>query len=173
MFFGKILRNLARTPCSDCNMGRGGNTGVRSSQQAEQASTRLRILRCSGPLPEQLKLLAGARISGGDCKNSTRQGAVFGLPKSLSLRVSPQTGAAIRFQNVQFLCLFAGLQLKDYGFPRRFAPRNDRDGFPDKQKNSTHRGAVFGLPKKSVIASQSTDWRGNPSHLRAGCHTRL
>ena len=134
------------------------------------------------PLPEQSKLLAGARVSGGDCKNSTRQGAVFGLPKSLSLRVSPQTGAAIRFQNVQFLCLFAGLQLKDYGFPRRFAPRNDRDGFPDKQKNSTRRGAVFGLSKKSVIARQSaprskcpwgTDWRGNPSHLRAGCHTRL
>ena len=57
------------------------------------------------PLPEQSKLLAGARVSGGDCKNSTRRGAVFGLPKSLSLRASPrreasalgvQTGAAIR-----------------------------------------------------------------------------
>ena len=47
-------------------MGRGENTGVRSSQQAQQASTRLRILRCSGPLPEQPKLLAGARVSGGD-----------------------------------------------------------------------------------------------------------
>ena len=42
--------------------------GVRSSQQAQQASTRLRILRCSGPLPEQSKLLAGARVSGGDLK---------------------------------------------------------------------------------------------------------
>ena len=67
-FFEKILRNLAKTPCSDCSMGRGGNTGVRSSQQAQQASTRLRILRCSGPLPEQSKLLAGARVSGGDLK---------------------------------------------------------------------------------------------------------
>ena len=37
-------------------------------------------------------------------------------------------------------------------------------------------------PQKPVIARQSaprskcpwgTDWRGNPSHLRAGCHTRL
>ncbi len=105
MFFEKILRNLAKTPYWDCSMGRGGNTGVRSSQQAQQASTRLRILRCSGPLPEQPKLLAGARVSGGDCKSSTRQGAVFGLPKSLSLRAGPrceasalgvQTGAAIR-----------------------------------------------------------------------------
>ena len=81
-------------------------------------------------------------------KNSTHRGAVFGLPKSLSLRASPQTGAAIRFQNAQFLRLFAGLQLKDYGFPRRFAPRskcpwgtprNDRDGFPDKLKTAPDR----------------------------------
>ena len=83
----------------------------------------------------------------GCAKNSTRRGAVFGLPKSLSLRASPQTGAAIRFQNVQFLRLFAGLQLKDCGFPRRFAPRSK--------------------------CPWGTDWRGNPSHLRAGCHTRL
>ena len=61
VFFEKILRNLAKTPCSDCSMGRGGNTGVRSGQQAQQASTRLLILRCSGPLPEQSKLLAGAQ----------------------------------------------------------------------------------------------------------------
>ena len=60
--------NLAKMPCLDCSMGRGGNTGVRSSQQAQQASTRLRILRCSGPLLEQSKLLAGARVSGGDLK---------------------------------------------------------------------------------------------------------
>ena len=26
-FFGKILRNLAKTPCSDCSMGRGGKRG--------------------------------------------------------------------------------------------------------------------------------------------------
>ena len=44
VFFEKILRNLAKTPCSDCSMDRGGNTGVRSSQQAQQASTRLRII---------------------------------------------------------------------------------------------------------------------------------
>ena len=68
MFFEKILRNLVKTPCSDCSMGRGGNAGVRSSQRAQQASTRLRILRCSGPLPGQSKLLAGARASGGDLK---------------------------------------------------------------------------------------------------------
>ena len=30
VFFEKILRNLAKTPCSDCSMGRGGNTGVRT-----------------------------------------------------------------------------------------------------------------------------------------------
>ena len=68
MFFEKILRNLVKTPCSDCSMGRGGNAGERSSQRAQQASTRLRILRCSGPLPGQSKLLAGARASGGDLK---------------------------------------------------------------------------------------------------------
>ena len=27
MLFEKILRNLAKTPCSDCSMGRGRNTG--------------------------------------------------------------------------------------------------------------------------------------------------
>ena len=30
VFFEKILRNLGKTPCSDCSMGRGGNTGVRT-----------------------------------------------------------------------------------------------------------------------------------------------
>ena len=29
-FFEKILRNLTKTPYSDCSMGRGGNTGVRT-----------------------------------------------------------------------------------------------------------------------------------------------
>ena len=103
-FFEKVLRNWPKRPFRIV-VWVEGKTGVRSSQQAQQASTRLRILRCSGPLPEQPKLLAGARVSGGDCKSSTRQGAVFGLPKSLSLRASPrceasalgvQTGAAIR-----------------------------------------------------------------------------
>ena len=62
-------------------MGRGGNTGVRSSQQAQQASTRLRILRCSGPLPEQSKLLAGAQELNkqvcGNCYNYEYDGFVF------------------------------------------------------------------------------------------------
>ena len=62
-------------------MGRGGNTGVRSSQQAQQASTRLRILRCSGPLPEQSKLLAGAQELNkqvcGNCYNREYDGYVF------------------------------------------------------------------------------------------------
>ena len=65
--FERVLRKLAKTACWDCSMGRG-KYGARSSQQAQQASTRLRILRCSGPLPEQSKLLAGARVSGGDLK---------------------------------------------------------------------------------------------------------
>ena len=43
-------------------------------------------------------------------------------------------------------------------------------------------GCCFRAAEKPVIARQSaprskcpwgTDWRGNPSHLRAGCHTRL
>ncbi len=105
MFFEKSSEIWPKRPVRIVVWVGGENTGVRSSQQAQQASTRLRILRCSGPLPEQSKLLAGARVSGGDCKNSTRRGAVFGLPKSLSLRASPrreasalgvQTGAAIR-----------------------------------------------------------------------------
>ena len=62
-------------------MGRGGNTGVRSGQQAQQASTRLRILRCSGPLPEQSKLLAGAQELNkqvcGNCYNREYDGYVF------------------------------------------------------------------------------------------------
>ena len=62
-------------------MGRGGNTGVRSGQQAQQASTRLLILRCSGPLPEQSKLLAGAQELNkqvcGNCYNREYDGYVF------------------------------------------------------------------------------------------------
>ena len=62
-------------------MGRGGNTGVRSGRQAQQASTRLLILRCSGPLPEQSKLLAGAQELNkqvcGNCYNREYDGYVF------------------------------------------------------------------------------------------------
>ena len=62
-------------------MGRGGNTGVRSGQQAQRASTRLLILRCSGPLPEQSKLLAGAQELNkqvcGNCYNYEYDGFVF------------------------------------------------------------------------------------------------
>ena len=105
MFFEKILRNLAKTPYLDCGMGRGGNTGVRRSQQAQQASTRLRILRCSGPLPEQSNCLLG-RGSPVETAKTAPVGVLFSdCRKSLSLRASPrreasalgvQTGAAIR-----------------------------------------------------------------------------
>ena len=62
-------------------MGRGENTGVRSSQQAQQASTRLLILRFSGHLPENSKLLAGAQELNkqicGNCYNREYDGYVF------------------------------------------------------------------------------------------------
>ena len=62
-------------------MGRGGNTGVRSGQQAQQASTRLLILRFSGHLPENSKLLAGAQELNkqicGNCYNHEYDGFVF------------------------------------------------------------------------------------------------
>lgn len=58
-FFLQKSADVAKRPHSDCSMGSGRNTGVRSSQQAQQASTRLRILRFSGPLPENSKLLVG------------------------------------------------------------------------------------------------------------------
>ena len=74
-----VLKKLSETGQTsvDCSMGRGGNTGVRSSQQAQQASTRLRILRCSGPLPEQSKLLAGISqtlMRNGGCPWRTESG---------------------------------------------------------------------------------------------------
>ena len=52
----------------------------------------------------------------------------LGCRKNLSLRASPQTGLAICSQIAQFLRFSATLQLKACGFPRRFAPRNDRIG---------------------------------------------
>ena len=62
-------------------MGRGENTGVRSGQQAQQASTRLLILRFSGHLPENSKLLAGAQELNkqicGNCYNREYDGYVF------------------------------------------------------------------------------------------------
>ena len=101
MFFEKILRNLAKTPCSDCSMGRGGNTGVRSSQQAQQASTRLRILRCSGPLPEQSKLLAGAQELNkqvcGNCYNYKYDGFVFVDELGERMRANYLTSAFPKF----------------------------------------------------------------------------
>ena len=57
----------------------------------------------------------------------------LGCRKSLSLRASPrreastlgvQTGVAICSKIAQFLRFSANLQLKDCGFPRRFAPRS-------------------------------------------------
>ena len=96
-----------------------GKTGVRSSQQAQlpcpnsqncllgrgspvETSKRETLSACQRtPAFRKRKLF----FLTGCAKNSTRQGAVFGLPKSLSLRASPrreasalgvQTGAAIR-----------------------------------------------------------------------------
>ena len=101
MFFEKILRNLAKTPCSDCSMGRGGNTGVRSGQQAQQASTRLLILRCSGPLPEQSKLLAGAQELNkqvcGNCYNHEYDGFVFVDELGERMRANYLTSAFPKF----------------------------------------------------------------------------
>ena len=82
-------------------MGRGGNTGVRSSQQAQQASTRLRILRCSGPLPEQSKLLAGAQELNkqvcGNCYNYEYDGFVFVDELGERMRANYLTSAFPKF----------------------------------------------------------------------------
>ena len=61
--------------------------------------------------------------------------------------------------------------------------RKRKLGFFDRLCKKQHpSGCCFRTAEKPVIASQSaprskcpwgTDWRGNPSHLRAGCHTRL
>ena len=82
-------------------MGRGGNTGVRSGQQAQQASTRLLILRCSGPLPEQSKLLAGAQELNkqvcGNCYNYEYDGFVFVDELGERMRVDYLTNAFPKF----------------------------------------------------------------------------
>ena len=80
-FFEKVLQNWPKRPVRIVVWVEGGNTGVRSGQQAQQASTRLLILRCSGPLPEQSKLLAGAQELNkqvcGNCYNYEYDGFVF------------------------------------------------------------------------------------------------
>ena len=82
-------------------MGRGGNTGVRSGQQAQQASTRLLCLRCSGPLPEQSKLLAGAQELNeqvcGNCYNHEYDGFVFVDELGERMRVEYLTNAFPKF----------------------------------------------------------------------------
>ena len=82
-------------------MGRGGNTGVRSGQQAQQASTRLLILRCSGPLPEQSKLLAGAQELNkqvcGNCYNYEYDGFVFVDELGERMRANYLTSAFQKF----------------------------------------------------------------------------
>ena len=82
-------------------MGRGGNTGVRSGQQAQQASTRLLCLRCSGPLPEQSKLLAGAQELNkqvcGNCYNYEYDGFVFVDELGERMRVEYLTNAFPKF----------------------------------------------------------------------------
>lgn len=82
-------------------MGRGGNTGVRSSQQAQRASTRLLILRCSGPLPEQSKLLAGAQELNkqvcGNCYNYEYDGFVFVDELGERMRANYLTSAFPKF----------------------------------------------------------------------------
>ena len=82
-------------------MGRGGNTGVRSGQQEQQASTRLLILRCSGPLPEQSKLLAGAQELNkqicGNCYNHEYDGFVFVDELGERMRANYLTSAFPKF----------------------------------------------------------------------------
>ena len=85
-------------------MGRGGNTGVRSGQQAQQASTRLlclRCSRCSGPLPEQSKLLAGEQELNkqicGNCYNHEYDGFVFVDELGERMRVEYLTNAFPKF----------------------------------------------------------------------------
>ena len=82
-------------------MGRGGNTGVRSGQQAQRASTRLLILRCSGPLPEQSKLLAGAQELNkqvcGNCYNHEYDGFVFVDELGERMRANYLTSAFPKF----------------------------------------------------------------------------
>ena len=82
-------------------MGRGGHTGVRSGQQAQRASTRLLILRCSGPLPEQSKLLAGAQELNkqvcGNCYNHEYDGFVLVDELGERMRVDYLTNAFPKF----------------------------------------------------------------------------
>ena len=85
-------------------MGRGGNTGVRSGQQAQQASTRLlclRCSRCSGPLPEQSKLLAGEQELNkqicGNCYNHEYDGFVFVDELGERMRANYLTSAFPKF----------------------------------------------------------------------------
>jgi len=82
-------------------MGRGGNTGVRSGRQAQQASTCLLILRCSGPLPEQSKLLAGAQELNkqvcGNCYNHKYDGFVFMDELGERMRANYLTSAFPKF----------------------------------------------------------------------------
>ena len=82
-------------------MGSGGHTGVRSGQQAQQASTRLLILCCSGPLPEQSKLLAGAQELNkqvcGNCYNYEYDGFVFVDELGERMRANYLTSAFPKF----------------------------------------------------------------------------
>ena len=85
-------------------MGRGGNTGVRSGQKAQQASTRLlclRCSRCSGPLPEQSKLLAGEQELNkqicGNCYNHEYDGFVFVDELGERMRANYLTSAFPKF----------------------------------------------------------------------------
>ena len=89
-------------------------------------------------------------IRRGNCqvKRTARCVALSGCRKSLSLRASPQIGVAICPQIAQFLRFSANLQLKDYGFTRRFAPRskypwgaprNDRIGLSTSRKGGAMR----------------------------------
>ena len=70
---------------------------------------------------------------------------------SLSLRASPQTGVAIRSQNTWFLRFSMDLQLKDYGFPRRFAPRSKYPwGAPRNDRTSLSTRWGYFLSRKKV-----------------------
>ena len=52
--------DVAKRPHSDCSMGSGRNTGVRSSQQAQQVSTHLRIFLLVGISQTLIKNGGGA-----------------------------------------------------------------------------------------------------------------
>ena len=88
------------------------------------------------------------------------------------VRIRPQ---APKKQHPTGCCFFAELTRS-----RSLSPLRGNPATSSKKQHPT--GCCFRTAEKPVIASQcaprskcpwGTDWRGNPSHLRTGCHTRL